>query len=92
MSDFKVKYCAEPPATLRSWCDAHAHQVEEFDSGEGYATDSGFAKDIMLRRGWRMSDDWVHIVIEPTVKDMLRQLRAIMACDCRECEGPSTAT
>ncbi|MDN8617162.1 hypothetical protein [Variovorax ginsengisoli] len=75
--EFKVRYCTDPPATLRRWCDAHAHQIEEFDSGDGYATDSGFAYDIMLRRGWPMSDDWVHILIEPTVKDMLRQLRSI---------------
>jgi hypothetical protein len=85
MSEFKVRYCAEPPATLRRWCDAHAHQIQEFDSGEGYATVRGFSYDILLRPGWRMGDDWVHILIEPTVKDVLRQLRSIGVCDCRDC-------
>ncbi|CAN7782960.1 hypothetical protein LJR175_008258 [Variovorax sp. LjRoot175] len=51
MSDCKVRYCTEPPATLRTWCDAHAHQVQVFDSGDGYATDSGFAYEILLRQG-----------------------------------------
>ena len=77
--------------------DVWVSQVEylhrrHFARGEGYATDSGFAYDILLRRGWRMSDDWVHILIEPTVKDMLRQLRSVTACDCRDCMPLPTAT
>jgi hypothetical protein len=92
MSDLNVRYCSDPPKTLRTWCDAHAHQVEEFDSGDGYATESGFAYDILLRRGWRMGDDCVHILIEPTVKDMLRQLRSIAECDCSDCVGKPKPT
>ena len=83
-----VRYTgAPPPATLRKWCDAHAAQVLEVEVGYGYTTDreDGKAYDILLRPGWRMSDDFVHTIIEPTVADALRQLRAVARCDCSDC-------
>lgn len=82
----KPVYCKPAPATLRRWIDAHPLIVAEFDCGDGYSTDSGFAYDILLRAGWSMCDDYVHTLIEPTVKDMLRQLRAVRPCDCDECK------
>lgn len=82
---FVVRYCNDAPATLRRWIDAHPHIVQEFDCGDGYATDSGFAYDILLRPGYRMGDDFVHTLIEPTVALMLRQLRGVATCDCDEC-------
>lgn len=83
-----VKYCKPAPATLRRWIEANPEKVYEFDSGGGYSTDSnsGFAYDILLRAGWRMCDDHVHTLIEPTVKDMLAQLRSVVPCDCDECK------
>lgn len=83
-----VKYCKPAPATLRRWLDAHSEKVREFDCGGGYSTDSdsGFAYDILLREGWRRGDDYVHTLIEPTVKTMLAQLRAVVPCDCDECK------
>lgn len=83
-----VKYCKPAPATLRRWIDANPDKVYEFDSGGGYSTsnETGFAYDILLRAGWRMSDDYVHTLIESTVKDMLAQLRSVVPCDCDECK------
>ncbi|PZQ76989.1 MAG: hypothetical protein DI563_05270 [Variovorax paradoxus] len=83
-----VKYSGDkPPATLRRWCDAHADRVYELHCGGGYDSGrpNGFAYDVMLRPGWSMSDDACHILIEPTVADMLRQLRAIARCTCSDC-------
>lgn len=77
-----------PPATLRAWCDAHPERVQELHTGGGYSTErsGGFAYDILLRPGWCMSDDNCHTLIEPTVKAMLSQLRAIAQCDCQDCK------
>ncbi|WP_038215289.1 MULTISPECIES: hypothetical protein [Xenophilus] len=83
-----VRYSGDtPPATLRAWCDAHADRVFELHAGGGYCTErpDGFAYDVLLRPGWCMSDDCCHTLIEPTVADMLRQLRAIVPCDCEDC-------
>lgn len=82
---FSVRYCKVAPASLKRWIDAHPEKVEEFDCGGGYSTDSGFAYDILLRAGWRKDDDYVHTLIEPTVRDMLAQLRSVSVCDCDEC-------
>jgi hypothetical protein len=84
-SGHTVRYCRPAPETLRRWIDAHPHIVAEFDSGKGYTTESGFAYDVLLRAGWRMSDDHVHTLIEPTVRAMLGQLRSVARCDCDEC-------
>ena len=81
-----VHYCKPAPATLKRWLDVNADKVKEFDAGGGYSTDSGFAYDVLLRAGWRRGDDWVHTLIEPTVKDMLSQLRAVVRCECDECK------
>jgi hypothetical protein len=88
----KVRYCNPVPETLRNWCDALAHQIQEVDSGHGYAFESrnGFACDVLLRPGWSMSDDCVHTIIEPTVKAMLAQLRILAECDCDDCKKAST--
>lgn len=83
-----VRYTGEtPPITLRRWCDAHAERVKEVEVGHGYCTDrdDGKAYDILLRPGWRMSDDFVHTIIEPTVQQALRQLRCVLPCDCEDC-------
>lgn len=88
MSELKVRYCKPAPVTLKRWLDANADKVQEFYKGRGYSTDreSDFAYDILLRPGWRMSDDYVHTLIEPTVHAMLAQLRAVVPCDCDECK------
>lgn len=84
---FRVKYCHPAPVSLRRWIDAHPDKVQEFDCGGGYSTDTpdGFAYDILLRAGWRKGDDFVHTLIEPTVKGMLTELKAVVECDCDEC-------
>ena len=33
-----VRHVGRIPTSLRGWCDRHAHQVAEVDSGDGYAT------------------------------------------------------
>ena len=83
-----VRYTGQkPPATLRVWCDAHADRVREVEVGFGYCSDreDGKAYDILLRPGWRMRDDFVHTIIEPTVRRALDQLRNIARCECEEC-------
>lgn len=87
--EFKVKYCKPAPVTLRRWLDANTDKVVEFDCGGGYGTDNGFAYDVLLRSGWSMCDDAVHTLIEPTVKDMLSQLRSTKRCDCESCKEES---
>ncbi|TDG02550.1 hypothetical protein E1N52_39225 [Paraburkholderia guartelaensis] len=90
-----VRYVNRAPATLDRWIEAHANVVKEFNCGDGYGTESGFAYDILLRAGWRRGDDFVHTLIEPTVAAMLAQLRSVTQCDCDECkallpsEGPA---
>lgn len=86
-TNFAVRYCKPAPATLKRWLDAHADKVDEFDCGGGYGTESGFAYDILLRAGWRMGDDFVHTLIESTVRDMLDRLKAVVPCDCDECKA-----
>ena len=88
-TEHKVRYCKPAPATLRRWIDAHPEKVAEFDCGEGYCSgrNDGFAYDVLLRPGWRMGDDFVHTLIEPTVAAMLAQLRNVVACDCDECQA-----
>ena len=44
----KVRYCNPVPETLRKWCDAHAHQIQEVDSGHGYAFESRSGFDAAL--------------------------------------------
>lgn len=89
MTNHTVRYCKPVPRTLKDWCDRHAHQIQEVDSGEGYAFENrnGFAYDVLLRAGWRMSDDCVHTIIEATVNDMLAQLRILSPCDCDQCNA-----
>jgi hypothetical protein len=84
-----VKFCKPAPKTLKAWIDKHPEKIAEFDCGRGYCFggDNDFAYDILLAPGWRMEDDCVHTLIEPTVKDMLRQLRSVVRCDCAECEA-----
>jgi hypothetical protein len=83
-----VKYCKPAPKTLRAWIDANPEKVAEFDCGGGYCFGDGrgFGYDILLAPGWRMCDDTVHTLIEPTVKQMLAQLRSVVPCDCDECK------
>jgi hypothetical protein len=90
MKRYVVQYTGSVPASLRKYCDAHAHQIVEVDAGGGYTTDrpDGFAYDVLLRAGWAMCDDAVHTIIEPTVKATLAQLRAIKPCDCDSCKDP----
>jgi hypothetical protein len=78
-----------PPKTLRVRCDAHAHQVLELEIGYGYDTGrvDGKAYDVLLHPGWSMADDCCHTIIEPTVADLLRQLRAVVPCDCAGCRA-----
>jgi len=79
-----VRYTGETPtATLRDWCDAHADRVQEVEVGYGYS--EGKAYGILLRPGWRMGDDFVHTIIEHTVRKTLDQLRNVSRCNCEEC-------
>lgn len=84
---YVVKYDgSKPPKSLKDWCDRNPHKVEELNCGNGYSGNrGGFAYDVMLRDGWSKSDDCVHTIIEYTVADMLRELRALTPCDCGQC-------
>jgi hypothetical protein len=83
-----AKFCKPAPKTLKAWIDKHPDRVAEFDCGYGYSFggDNDFGYDILLAPGWRMDDDYVHTLIEPTVADMLKRLRSIVRCDCAECK------
>ena len=80
-----VKYEGSVGKTLRAYCDTHAHQIQECCYGGGYGTDSEKAYDVFLRAGWSKSDDCVHTIIEETVAEILRELRALSPCDCESC-------
>lgn len=87
-----VRYEGPVPKTLRTWCDRHAERVQEVSAGGGYcvsdsALDPGFAYDVALRPGWRVSDDLLHGIIEPTVSKTLEILRATVPCDCAGCRA-----
>lgn len=84
-----MKIKAGAPKTLRAYCEAHVDQISEVDFGSGYATDTGFAYDILLAPGWRAYGDFVHTVIEPTVARTLTCLRSIEPCDCEDCRKRS---
>ena len=88
----KVEYAGTIPATLRKYCDKHSHQIAEVAYGSGYATDSGFAYDVMLRSGWCDGSDPLgscHTLIETTMSAMLSALRGIRKCDCVDCQTES---
>jgi hypothetical protein len=82
----QVKYEGHVPKTLRDWCDKHPERVREVVAGGGYNTDSGFAYDVALRRGWRAAGEVVHSFVEETAKETLSQLRGVKACDCSDCK------
>lgn len=89
----QVRYEGPVPKTLRAWCDRNAEKVAEVSAGTGYCTDDddGFAYDVMLRDGWRVRDDLLHGVIEPTVQKTLEILREVVPCDCDGCTGRRSA-
>jgi hypothetical protein len=72
------------PKTLRAWLDANAEKVDAISSGAGYATNSGFAYDILLRQGYS-TDEGMHTIIEPSIRAALLQLRSVGPCECRQC-------
>lgn len=83
-----IKYEGVIPATLRRYCDRHRHQIAAVAAGGGYATDSGFAYDVMLRDGWCDGSDpfgSCHTLIEATLKEILSALRGIRQCECDDC-------
>lgn len=82
----QVKYEGKVPKTLRAFCDKNADKIVEVSAGTGYATDSGFAYDVLLRAGWGAYGDPCHTVIEGTVMDTLRVLRGLEPCNCEDCE------
>lgn len=90
MSKYQVTYIGRIPLSLKVWCDAHAHMVAEVDSDHDYNQGSGknqdFCYDVLLRKGWCAYEDaGVHTIIEGTVKETLRELRAIGKCECEQC-------
>lgn len=83
-----IKYIGRIPATLRAWCNKHPTVVREVTTGNAYScSESGFAYDVFLHRGWGAYSDAVHTVIEPTVATTLRVLREVTACECDYCLG-----
>jgi len=73
------------PKTLKAWIEKHADRICEIDYGDGYATESGRAYDILLNRGWCAEDIGLHTIIEQTASETLRVLRASEKCECRDC-------
>lgn len=82
----QVKYEGKIPKTLKAFADKRAHQIQEVTHDGGYCTDSGYAYDAFLRRGWRKGDDFVHTIITDTASQMIAELREIVACDCDYCK------
>ena len=82
-----MKISSSIPKTLRDWCKAHPDKIRDIDFGGGYYTDraTDTAYDVLLARGWCYPEPGCHTIIEPTVRDMLRALRAIAPCDCPDC-------
>lgn len=83
----KVKYETPVPETLRAFLDKNAHKVYAVCCGGGYSFEArnGFAYDVLLRGGWRMSDDRCHMLIEPTIALIMDQVRGAVPCDCNDC-------
>lgn len=80
-----MKMSTNIPATLRRWIDKNPGKVREAASGGGYNTDSGFAYDFLLERGWCCDDIGLHTIIEPSATAMLAKLRSAEKCECHDC-------
>lgn len=76
-----------PSRKVREYCEAHPERVAAICYDSGYATESGFAYDVMLRKGWSKSDDAVHTLIEQTASEILRELKNASPCDCERCSA-----
>jgi uncharacterized protein (DUF4415 family) len=76
------------PKTLKTWIEKHAADaVYDVDFGGGFSTESGNAYDVGIRNGWRVnvSGDWMHTIIEPTIKDVIDILKTLERCSCKDC-------
>ena len=81
-----VKYEGPIPKSLKNFCDLNSDKIQEVSAGGGYCTDrGGFAYDVLLRNGWRYGGDYVHTIIEPTVKETIEKLQWVVPCECSEC-------
>lgn len=85
------RYEGRIPKTLRDYIEKHcADKVVEVEHGGGYTTESGTAYDVLLVPGWSVGPayDWSHTIIEPTVRDVIAQLRTLQPChDDDECKA-----
>jgi hypothetical protein len=86
-----VTYSAGVQKTLRAWIEKHARgKVYDVDYDGGFSTDSGNAYDVGIVAGYKVNvaGDWLHTVIEPTVRDTIAVLRTLTEChDCDECRA-----
>jgi hypothetical protein len=86
-----VTYSGGVPKTLRRFIDTHcAGTVYDVDFGGGFTTESGNAYDVGIVAGWKVdvAGDWMHTIMEPTVRDVIAILKTLTEChDCDECRA-----
>lgn len=78
------------PKSLRAVLDKKfVRQVMAISHGGGYSTTSGNAYDVLLRPGWSV-EGCEHLIIEPSIADVLDKLRTVGPCDCAQCQHERT--
>lgn len=84
-----IRYEGQIPVRLRQFCDNNRHKVVEVIHGGGYATDSGEAYDVALRRGWKDGSDALgttHSIIATSYMEMIAAIKGAIPCDCEDCK------
>lgn len=82
-----IRYEGVIPAKLKIVCDCNRHKIKEVTYHDGWATDTGYSYEVVLRNGWRASDDLVHTLLDTSVDGIIRQIKAAERCDCDNCLG-----
>ena len=73
-----------PSKTVRAWVEKNPNKVREVDMiPHPWAPDR---YNILLERGWCTDyEPGLHTIIEDTVAEAMRSLRASVPCSCNDC-------
>lgn len=86
--DTNIRYEGAVGKTLRNWIerDKNARQaVKEVSKSGGFTFEREVGYDVLIRAGWRVTDDAPHTVIAATVRDVIGILKTLEPCDCKQC-------
>jgi hypothetical protein len=75
------------PDGMKLFLEQQSHKVFAACRGYGYSVDNdnGFAYDILLRKGWKCSDDDAHTIIVHTVALAKKKIWGAIPCECLSC-------